>query len=1799
MFSAGVSAQDLTGHNWYFGSGQRDLRFGRSDNLPSLVTNQATPFGNGGSAVASDPVTGNLLFYTDGQRVYNWAHTAMFPGSALMGDPTQNQPVAICRIPGRRSSYYIFHRQGGVLRYTVVDVLDPGDAPANTPPQGEIDFADSLNQTIPGYPGNLTEAMTIIPHSNGTDFFLLTQTAISATTSAYVIMPITAAGFGAITQVTPANSTVQQAANFNVKTVRGVTRIAVAPKETNTNVEVLTFDEATPGLTAVRIPFSGVASMGTEAIYDTEFSSDGQFLYVSVSGNLPGIAPAILQYDLTDLSVTAGTITLPATVDQSFGLQMGPDSVIYHLYQDGANFFLGSFNDTIASAVTYNPLAFPGNFGGKQFPSFAPYKPVLQVSFVVDGTCQNSPIAFYPTVVPGADSLVWNLGDGTTTSDWSPVHTYTTTSATVTVTAFLNGQSVASAPQALNLTSFDTEIQLVQDTTACTCELPYSKTATTYPPPRNTTPCNGKYFELTATITGSGSANWTWFGPAGQVSTGSGTSALLRPDSAGYYYLIADVGGCQAYAGVNIKEYGVPDQRANIWYFGNHAGLDFNPLPDDPVKAISNTVMNAPEGTSTISDQNGQVVFFTDGDKVWGPGPPASNFPELADDIGGDPAATQSALIVPVPGDQTLYYIFTTKEIYGTGRYVLSYSLFDRKVPPLGAVVQKNIKLFESSTERVTASATGWVIAHEYGNNTFRAYRVTGQGISNPTFSSIGSDHSFGVAANGEGYMKMGPQNRLAVALPNPGVSNTIEVFDFVDSTGTVTNLRTLTLNSTGKVYGIEFSGDKLFATLSAPGASRLYEFVFNAAGVPSEINPLSPPAPNNNPQSATVINEELGAIQLGPDGMIYVAANGKQYLGTILPNGSPTALSQIVFNQRPLAAGTTSTLGLPNFAQIISQPVQGPGLNIADFCLGDSTHFTGAGTDVIDYFVWYIDDVVVKQGFNETSYAHLFNTAGSHRVRLTIENRCVGVFFDETRTFTINAPPPMPTPLVVPMCTPPLTLDANTNGTPNLTYLWQTGATTETIDVTTPGEYSVTITSTTTTCTTDATFTASQVMPQVDLGPDVSQCTNGVDVTLDTHIATTTHEWSLSINGGAPTPLAGNGNTQVVHQTTPGQYTYIVKVNDPRGPVPPATEACFTTDQVVFTIYQAPVFTTAVTPPTVCAATDGSIQVNITQPAGPFTSIFNGGAPLTNQTTPIVFANLGGGTYAFSIQDEASGCVTPGSASIGGTDFTVTPVVQNNVCAASVVEVTTSLPSQSPIHFTIVSTTGQLIANNQATTTDLVGTFETPPLGPGEYNISVLADASGCTVASTITLNAGTPIAGVLTLDACGVAPFTATATPTGANFTYTWSGTAFTTPPANTLSTVNMNLTAGQTGTVIVTIHDNTNAQCDVTLTQQATIFSLTPTFSFDQCAPPPITLSANETSATYLYTWHDSPTSGGPKTVFANSAVTTLGTPPSRHFVTLEITDLSAACPSPDNRFPSVEQQINVLGPITTALTVAPTNPCEGSQFTITAIPDRVVTGFAWKKDGQLLPRPVPQNVLTTIGGGVYTVTVDADALPTAGCPTEETITISTTPTDPGDLNDEYVICPSETNPDPNTRQVILDPGDGTSSYPNTDYIAYQWYKYDDVGNPVDLLGETNRTLVVDKTNGIGRYGVRLTSDLCEITDETDVFLECEPVITGPNAFRPGSKVTVGGNLTNEQFRLFTFFIEDTDFQVYIFNRWGEMVFTSTQREFEWNGGYNNNSSNLLPAGTYTYVVRYRSTYRPDYGVREKRGGVVLMR
>ena len=51
-------------------------------------------------------------------------------------------------------------------------------------------------------------------------------------------------------------------------------------------------------------------------------------------------------------------------------------------------------------------------------------------------------------------------------------------------------------------------------------------------------------------------------------------------------------------------------KEANIWYFGNKAGLDFN--SGSPV-TLTDRQLNTSEGCATISNANGQLLFYTDG----------------------------------------------------------------------------------------------------------------------------------------------------------------------------------------------------------------------------------------------------------------------------------------------------------------------------------------------------------------------------------------------------------------------------------------------------------------------------------------------------------------------------------------------------------------------------------------------------------------------------------------------------------------------------------------------------------------------------------------------------------------------------------------------------------------------------------------------------------------------------------------------------------------------------------------------------------------------------------------------------------------------------------------------------------------------------------------------------------------------------------------------------------------------------------------------------------------------------------
>ena len=94
-------------------------------------------------------------------------------------------------------------------------------------------------------------------------------------------------------------------------------------------------------------------------------------------------------------------------------------------------------------------------------------------------------------------------------------------------------------------------------------------------------------------------------------------------------------------------------KQANVWYFGDAAGVDFNGSTPVP---LTDGQMYTNEGCSTISDEDGNLLFYTDGDTIW-----SKNHAVMQNGTGlkGSTTSTQSSIIVSNPVKDSIYYVFT------------------------------------------------------------------------------------------------------------------------------------------------------------------------------------------------------------------------------------------------------------------------------------------------------------------------------------------------------------------------------------------------------------------------------------------------------------------------------------------------------------------------------------------------------------------------------------------------------------------------------------------------------------------------------------------------------------------------------------------------------------------------------------------------------------------------------------------------------------------------------------------------------------------------------------------------------------------------------------------------------------------------------------------------------------------------------------------------------------------------------------------------------------------------------------
>ncbi len=465
-------------------------------------------------------------------------------------------------------------------------------------------------------------------------------------------------------------------------------------------------------------------------------------------------------------------------------------------------------------------------------------------------------------------------------------------------------------------------------------------------------------------------------------------------------------------------------KEAANWYFGFNAGIRFN--DNGTVTELTDGQLKTIEGCTTISDANGNLLFYTDGITIWDRSHKVMpNANVGSGGLYGNPSSSQSAIVIPKPKDPNIYYIFTVDTFGEDLDRGFNYSVIDMTLNGgFGDVTIKNRNLLSKSSEKISAvvkdckSQSLWVITlgPEVGllkdpiiYNTFYAYEITETGIkTTPVTSSFtGLD-----IQDARGYLKLSSDGtKLACANAVSG----LYLYDFDTNTGTVSNQKEIVINFSPinrpqSSYGVEFSqnGDILYvSTFFNPNEEQ-----FNDPNVQhSALLQYDLTATNISLSEVVVDNRRMfrGALQLGIDGKIYRAMSttyleGTPYLSVI---NNPNVLGPgCNYQNNAIRLTNNSRQGLPPFiASFFAEKIDIIGNNAAsnrlDLCDGDT--YTLRAIDAPGaLYSWYLDGNLLP----ETDFDLDISSPGSYRVFVDLNTGDCGETFEGIATIVYNTNP-------------------------------------------------------------------------------------------------------------------------------------------------------------------------------------------------------------------------------------------------------------------------------------------------------------------------------------------------------------------------------------------------------------------------------------------------------------------------------------------------------------------------------------------------------------------------------------------------------------------------------------------------------------------------------------------------------------------------------------------------------------------------------------------------------------------------
>ena len=325
------------------------------------------------------------------------------------------------------------------------------------------------------------------------------------------------------------------------------------------------------------------------------------------------------------------------------------------------------------------------------------------------------------------------------------------------------------------------------------------------------------------------------------------------------------------------------------WLFGGNIHLDFNKRK--PTVESFSYVDTMAAGVATISDKNGNLLFFSSGGRVGTRRKVNGVYQEMPNGnlmAGINYRITWAEMIVPSPADSNIYYLFFLDGPYGNpvpgppaeAPKLHSVQIDMRLNNGLGDVVPNSRKLLRRNTTPIKLTAMlhsnnhdTWVVTQNASEDSILAYLLTPSGIMTPVETKISVKVDF------FSLMKASPNSEMFVinsAITGSNISPVpkLELFEFNRTTGVPTHKYSLT-GPAALAYdwttflSFAFSSDntKLYAGTARPSSPPLNTSIYQfdlAAGNAAQVQQSGTLVFNSN------TSYHIEDMQLGIDGKIY-----------------------------------------------------------------------------------------------------------------------------------------------------------------------------------------------------------------------------------------------------------------------------------------------------------------------------------------------------------------------------------------------------------------------------------------------------------------------------------------------------------------------------------------------------------------------------------------------------------------------------------------------------------------------------------------------------------------------------------------------------------------------------------------------------------------------------------------------------------------------------------------------------------------------------------------------------------------